>query len=266
MDCQNIINQFKIIKDKDIGSVLYIVEGSKREFTILRTVFNKVLGYKEVYGISRNNRNYYTYEREEKSNSKIYIINTENSNISTIQDENAFVENQLEEIKQANFGFDYENIPIYYLFDCDRQEDYKIIEKLIQNFNNSREPNPKNEFNSIGGLLLLSYPSIESFIISNYEKDIHNLQIVDIKQYINNKKYNDNKLSIDTLSNSFIEMIKSVLHLGISEIDIDNFQTANEEIYFKQIKENINILLSLLLISFIDLGIIELDTTKISSL
>jgi len=259
MDCQNIINQFKIIKDKNIGSVLYIVEGSKREFTILRTVFNKVLGYKEIYGASRNGRNYCTYEKEEESNSRIYIINTENSNISTIQDENGFVEKQLEEIKQAGFDFDYEDIPIYYLFDCDRQEDYKIIEKLIQSFNNSREPNPENEFNSIGGLLLLSYPSIESFIISNYEKDVYNLRIVDVKQYINDKKYNDNKLSIDTLNNAFVEMVKSIMHLDISKIDIDNFKETNETIYLKEIKENNNILLSLLLMSFIDLGIVELE-------
>jgi len=259
MDCQNIINKFNIIKEKEIGSVLYIVEGAKREFTILRTVFNKILGYKEIYGASRNGRNYYTYQKEEKSNSKIYIINTENSNIGTIIDENNFVERQLKEIKQSQFDFDYENIPIYYLFDCDRKEDYEIIEKLLHSFNNSREPDMENQYNSIGGLLLLSYPSIESFIISNYEKDIYNLKIVDIKQYISNKKYNDNQLNMETLNNAFVEMIRTIMELDIVEFDIDNFKDTNEDIFAKEIKEKKNILLSLLLMSFIDLGIIEIE-------
>ena len=38
---------------------------------------------------------------------------------------------------------------------------------------NAMEPSKENEYDSIGGMMLLSYPSIESFVISNFEEDMY---------------------------------------------------------------------------------------------
>ena len=76
-------------------------------------------------------------------------------------------------MKQYDDEFNYENIPIYYIFDCDRKNDKKAIENIIKTYINAREPNEKNKYDSIGGMVLLSYPAIESFVISNFEKDMY---------------------------------------------------------------------------------------------
>lgn len=38
----------KLNKDKHIGRVLFIVEGSQTEFSILRRIFCKILGYSYI--------------------------------------------------------------------------------------------------------------------------------------------------------------------------------------------------------------------------
>ena len=42
----------KLNKDKHIGRVLFIVEGSRTEFSILRQSFCKLLGYNYIDGTS----------------------------------------------------------------------------------------------------------------------------------------------------------------------------------------------------------------------
>ena len=48
MDYQILSDKFKLNKNKNIGKVLYIVEGERREINLLRDVFERVLDYKEV--------------------------------------------------------------------------------------------------------------------------------------------------------------------------------------------------------------------------
>ena len=43
MGCQDM--KIKLNKDKNIGKVLFIVEGSKTEFYLLSKIFNKVFDY-----------------------------------------------------------------------------------------------------------------------------------------------------------------------------------------------------------------------------
>lgn len=45
MDCQTTTRTFNLNKEKNIGKVIYIVEGEDTEIQIIKTIFHKILGY-----------------------------------------------------------------------------------------------------------------------------------------------------------------------------------------------------------------------------
>jgi len=262
MDYQILNNNIKLNINKNIGKVLYIVEGERREINLLKTIFKDVLKYKEIITISRNGKKTCTYVNSNNENSKIAIINSEKSNISSIVNKD-FIDEQVKNIRQYDLDFNYEDAAVFYIFDCDRLQDEINIEKLLKKFINSREPNEEDKFNSIGGMLLLNYPSIETFVISNFEKDMYkfterfDFETQKLKQYINDKKYYDSKLSISTIKNAFIEMVKSLNNININTLNLDDMTKFNMDVFEYEKLNKKQYMLSLLLISFIDLGIIE---------
>lgn len=262
MDYQILNNNIKLNINKNIGKVLYIVEGERREINLFRIIFRDILEYKEIITLSRSGKETHTYVNSKNENSKIVIINSEKSNVSSIENID-FIDKQVKNIRQYDLDFNYEDAAIFYIFDCDRLKDEIKIEKLLKKFINSREPSKEHEFDSIGGMLLLSYPSIETFVISNFEIDMYKFSerfdfvTQRLKKYINDKKYDDSKLSADTIKNAFLEMIKSLKEININKINLDDVTEFNTEIFEYEKKYKKQYMLSLLLISFIDLGIIE---------
>jgi hypothetical protein len=80
----------RINKEKSIGRVLFIVEGGKTEFVLLRRIFCDVLAYEYI----EKRREKATYFQSRNiSTSKVAVINTEESNISFIKDKNQYLEN-----------------------------------------------------------------------------------------------------------------------------------------------------------------------------
>ena len=73
------------------------------------------------------------------------------------------------------------------------------------------------------------------------------------------KKYLNNKMSIDTLSNAFLELINSLEKIDIKKINLENTKEFNTDIFNYEQSVNNQYMLSLLLISFVDLGIIEIE-------
>ena len=268
MDYQVFNKNFKFNKNKNIGKVLYIVEGEKREINLIPNIFLNVLGYKEVAYTNRSGKKvkYIQSPNKENSNSKVVVINSKSSNIGSINDE-SFIEMQIELLKEKGLDYEFRNSAIYYIFDADRKEDKNIIRELSEYYTNSREPNEDKEhkYNSIGGMLLLSYPAIESFIISNFEKDIlsfgdnFDFEKNTLKKYIGKQRYSDNKMSIKTLSNAFLQLINSLENINIDKINLDNTKEFNTAVFDYEQTVNSQYLLSLLLISFVDLGIIEIE-------
>ena len=74
----------------------------------------------------------------------------------------------------SEYDFPVDNAAIYYIFDRDPKSnvDAALIERLIKTLKNAYE----NEDGLRGGMLLLSYPSIESYNISNFMDDTCNMQ------------------------------------------------------------------------------------------
>ena len=79
-----------------------------------------------------------------------------------------------------------------------------------------------------------------------------------LKEYINDKHYDNHKMSIKTLSNAFIELVNSLEEIDANKINLDNIQEFNNKIFEYEQTKNNRYMLSLLLISFVDLGIIEI--------
>ncbi|MCT4632515.1 MAG: hypothetical protein N4A76_07230 [Firmicutes bacterium] len=78
----------KINKEKNIGKVLFIVEGSKTEFYLLRKIFTNILDYNfEEYN---RNSNYKQYTSKTNRHSQVFVINIEESNIKFINKDNDY--------------------------------------------------------------------------------------------------------------------------------------------------------------------------------
>ena len=263
MEYQRLNQKFKINIEKNIGSVVYTVEGEKREINLLGYIFKEILKYDEVIGIDRSGKERIKYINKKNKNSRVFIINSQKSNIQSITNEE-FTNKQIAILKNYDDEFNYEDVPIYYIFDCDREKDQENIRKLLSMYVNAREPSNENRFDNIGGMLLLSYPAIETFIISNFESKMSefdkrfNFENKTLKEYINDKHYDNHKMSIKTLSNAFKELVNSLININVNTINLDNTREFNNKVFdYEQIKDN-KYMLSLLLISFIDLGIIEM--------
>ncbi len=248
-------------KNKSIGKVLYIVEGGRTEPYILWKLFSDVFDY-QVETLLRDKR-YQTYNSKVNPNSRVFVINAEESNIKHIDKDNSFLDNLFRELIES-YDFDIDNSAIYYLYDRDNKSNTKpeIIRHLISSLSNSRE----NENYLRQGLLLLSYPSIESFTLSNFNSGIFQNRYekgTDLKSYLQKYKLNHQNIDEKTLVNATNELLNGFLSMNVSDYDIDKFGVTNMKIFdfeesnFK--KEQLYRALSLVCISLIDLGLIEIE-------
>lgn len=247
-------------KGKSIGKVLYIVEGGKTEPYILHKIFTKVFDY-QVETILRE-KGYHKYNSKENLTSQVFVINAEESNIKNIDKDNEFLNNLFRTLIE-DYDFDIDNSAIYYLFDRDNQSntDLAFIEELLTSLTNSREN--KNYLRQ--GLLLLSYPSIESFTLSNFQKDCFNKKFKigdDLKTYLHEQKLNHQNISDETLCSATEELFKAFSAMNIDNYDIDNFGDCNTSIFHYEeatfSKEQLYKTLSLVCISLMDLALIEI--------
>lgn len=216
--------------NKRIGKVLFIVEGIKTEINILHRIFTKIFDY-QYEKLDRLDR-YRPYNKKDNPLSSIFVINTEESNIKYIDDASGYLDNLFTKLIN-DYKFPVDKAAIFYIFDRDNYSNTNenLVVDLINRLGNSRESNDEYDRQ---GLLLLSYPSIESFTASNYIKNSFNLEIE-----------------------------KAIKNIGIESYDLDNFKDTNLKIYnyeenhYRKTKKYK--LLSLLCAALLDLGLIAIE-------
>ena len=247
-------------KNKRIGKVLFIVEGEKTEFNILHKIFTKIFDYQ--YESHKRSGKYKIYNKKDDPFSSIFVINSKQVQMKSLNDYE-----YLEELYvklQDEYKFPVENASIYYIFDRDVETNPKveIIEELIDKLNNSKE----SDTFDIQGLLLLSYPSIEAFITSNFIENTFEEEFdlgKNLKRYCHDNHCSHQKINEDTLKLSIKEMHGALDIMEISSYDLDDFAKTNKQIFNFQesnYKKNKKYrLLSLLCIALIDLGLIEIE-------
>lgn len=262
MECLDTIKHLKINLKKNVGPVVIVVEGAEYEFELLYTIFYKILKYKLITK-SRNKqkfKEYTEFAHKNNENSKFIIINTKNSNIGTIANDDEY-RSAVYRLAYEKYNLDLKNYPIYYIWDRDcKSNPAKTMEELIKKLKNPYE----NE-NYESGLLLVSYPCIESFTISCFEK---NTNFIDksIKTYIKDKQYWLTELSRYSLLKATLEMIKHINKLGYHDFEIDDIGNINLEIFKKEEKIYLNKrkyhLVSFLSYILLDLGIITIKSNE----
>lgn len=252
-------------KNKKIGEVLYIVEGEKTEPFILHRIFTKIFDYQlEIQ--KRNDKDRRCYNSKENPNSKVFVINTEESNIKFIDDSNAFLNNLFSTL-MYDYDFDVDNAAIYYLFDRDDKsnKDPQLVETLLHKLT-SALGNPDYDSYDRQGLLLLSYPSIESFTLSNFSENTLDLQFDtghDLKEYLHEQKFNQSRISEETLCHATHELLDSIKRINGGVYNLDDFEQCNMDVfhYEEQMRKEHELYHALSMIGFslLDLGLIQIS-------
>ena len=255
--------ELRLNTKKSIGRVVFIVEGQTREFTLLEYLFTKIFDY-SVVEYRRGKEPIEYYRSDSDSNSQIFVINTQNSNISSIQRGTDYLDMVFSTLYEK-YKLDLHNAAIYYIFDRDPQSNNNpgLIENLVTKLTNSRE----NDI-ELGGLLLLNYPSIEAYLINALVKKAVRAAFEPgekIKPYLaRNKLYQENIKELNVIQAAFEMLSEFYLHSD-TEFDIsmlDNFGEYNLKV-FKSEEETFKItnaysILSCLSCALIDLGLIEM--------
>lgn len=273
MQYQTTQKTFKVQENKRVGNVVIFVEGAKDEFNLLSHIFRKLLGY-GIVRKTRNDRRFKFYDEliNEKNHSKIYIFNTENSNIGSIEKSTNYI-NELYLGLLEDHNIDLKNKAVYYIWDRDPDSNsHNKTEEMISKLDTTYGVMPEEEKDYENGLLLLSYPKLEAYTISNFE-DTQFLKIPDIKKYYppslnrcpirrHSQKYNFRDMTLDTIVYAAQVMHESLKELGIESYVLDNFKETNLKVFHAEESTHKEIgyyrLLSLVSIIFLDLGIITI--------
>lgn len=249
-----------INRRKRIGKVIYVVEGDNTEPKIIEQLFRELLGYSIVKYDKRDNT-YIELISETDKYSRVYIVPSKHSAIKKINETMDYFENVFSYLA-TNYELDVTNNAVYFLYDRDRKSNRPTpVEKAINHFQNARD----NDEYDMNGLLLLSYPSIEAFYC-NINKDDEKFSCGDDAK-VHTSGYSEESITVEKLIDGATCAIGKVLSIiGEPNLNIewlDSFSPINEKI-FKYEEEKFNKsgyydTLSLLFISLIDLGIIEIE-------
>ena len=245
----------RINPTKRIGKVLYLVEGDVDEVKLLERVFHKVLNYSVVSYDKRGDSVSCLINPNDKY-SRVFIVPMRYSAISKIESSNDYVNYIYSKLK--SFGLEKDECAKYLIFDRDNgSNSCDTIKKLFKTFKNSLD----NDLD-INGLLLISYPCVQSFLCECFGDETRLSSSSLMKKYSSMYKVDD--INNDSLLNGIDEMIRTILNITLqANFDInelDNMEALNTKILDHQENcyshDKTYITLSMLFISFLDLGII----------
>jgi len=271
VDCRNTM-KFELQKGKRIGQVLFIVEGEKTEPNLIYRVFSGIFGY-QMDRLYRNGA-YRVFHRTDDLHSKITVINTEESNIQFIDKDNEFLNHMFTTLIE-DYQLDIDNAAIYYLFDRDpaSNTDETFIRNMLSSLASARDINADM---TRQGMLLLSYPCIESFVGMNLlENSIQYCRIKGVQSGSNLKRalHEDgllaNNINEHTILHCTDELFRSLEIIGVNIENeafmnsLDHFAENNSAIYewqeAKRKESQQYGLLSLMAVALLDLGLIKIS-------
>ena len=240
--------------NKNIGKVVYIVEGDNDEPKLIIDIFQKIFNY-SIVRYDKLNDKIVELKQDNNKYSKVYIIPAKYSAISTLDINDDYFDEIFS--KLSKYDLDIDNSALYFLFDRDRQSNRPgVIKKNMSHFYNSRD---NGEYRN--GLFLLSYPSIESFYLNCFNDDTEFGSGTEIKGYPINKDIEANNINDGTCN--ILNIINAINKDEFNINMLDSFKDTNLNIFnYQECKFNKDkkyITLSLLFLSLIDLGLIEID-------
>lgn len=257
MECQNTIKHLKINKNKTIGEVVIVVEGESEEFKLLKHIFTEIFDYNYT-SIRRNKVMKDVFVSKTNKNSSVIIANTSNSNIKTIMEDNDY-KDKLYLLLKTDYNKSLKNIPIYILWDRDNDSNEEmVVLKSLNTFTSALDNNY-----DMNGLLLLSYPCVEVYELSNFDKKLwkSNFQTSnDAKKEMKSIRPKLIDINEKTLLLAVENMHRTLKEYGINSYDPSDFKKENLKVFKIESEEYHNYkyfnALSLISIMLIDLGLI----------
>lgn len=246
----------KLNKNRNIGSVIYVVEGAKTEQYIIKRIFNEILQY-DLVSIS-NKGDIKVFKSNNSKYSKVIVITSKHPQIASLEKYEEYFDALYKKLAIEQ-EIEIENSAVYYIFDRDRNSNpTAVINRIINKYSNAYDNG-----NEMNGLFLLSYPSIEAFYLNSYfsMKSFSNAK--DAKRYV--RKYHYDVIDEKRLKNSskyLLNTLKTKFNVDFQMKMLDDFKEINELIFNKEEKQYLGIgkyvTLSCISFSLIDLGIIEI--------
>ena len=264
---------------KNIGNVIFVVEGGRpetggTELRLLKNIFADILGY-EVQELRRGSEEFIAHGQHPQF--RVFALNLPKNQLTQL------TEDAMDELfcrLREEFHIKPEDCPIFYLYDRDVLS-YKRNElrgKYVKKYTD-----PYGTDNGDQGQLLLSYPAIESYLLSCMKDDTVKMAFKlgqEAKVALTNELCSENDadktdihlktvdfvFSEDTeeaekrLIHSINEMDNGLETFGISSYDLDNLAQTLLDVYdYQQQKykaDDVFSLLSLVGMALLELGVI----------
>ena len=273
------MKKYRIDKTKNIGNVIFVVEGGRpetggTELRLLKKIFADILDY-EVQELRRGSEEFIGHGKNPQFH--VFALNLPKNQLTQL------TEDAIDELfcrLREEFGIKPEDCPVFYLYDRDVLS-YKRNElrgKYVKKYTD-----PYGTDMGAQGQLLLSYPSIESYLLSCIKNDTikqsfrlgHDAKVV-LKRIINPDNCIDKtEAHLNTvdlvfseeaseaekrLIHSINEMDNGLATMGIQVYDLDNLAPTLLEVYDyqqqKYVEETVFSLLSLVGMALLELGVI----------
>ena len=272
------MKHYMIDKTKNIGNVIFVVEGGRpetggTELRLLKKIFADILDY-EVQELRRGSEEFIGHGKN--SQFHVFALNLPKNQLTALNEE------ALDELfcrLKEDFDIKPEDCPIFFLYDRDVLSYHRneLRGKYVKKYTD-----PYGNESGDQGQLLLSYPSVESFLLScirdnacmnnacmgrdaktllknaicHEDADINNLH-----QRIVNLVFSEDAFEAEKrLIRSINEMDKGLDLIGAGAYDLDNLGPTMLNVYDAQQQkynsENTFTVLSLIGMALLELGVI----------
>lgn len=247
----------KICKDRPIGKVIYVVEGERTEVLLLKHIFVEIFSFTFVES-KRNGEDILHFKSGVNKGSQIYVIVGKRPQVVGLTRDIPYLE---ETYNRLNYEFRLEPLEaaLYYIFDRDRESNPAgLIRSFIGKLKNSRDNGSE-----MNGALLISYPCIESYLVNAKENEAYHGCGKEIKSYVYHHKYFIEDLTEEDLvfaTEVLLRFLKRIRKKDLQSEELDDLSGINASVFNseeqKYFKDKVYFTLSLLGLSFLDLGLI----------
>lgn len=259
-DCQHMTKKYKVDKTKIIGNVVFVVEGGRpetggTELRLLKSIFADILGY-EVQELRRGTDEFIGHGNNNAS--RVFALNLPKNQLTQLTEDSMDV---LFKRLKEEFSIKPEDCPVFLIYDRDYKS-YKHNElkgKYIYKYTD-----PYSNENGYQGQLLLSYPSIESYLLSCVQDNVFQQKYylgTDVKPQVTKSGFSEERVSEDEhIMHAAAEMDKGLHNVGFDEYDLDNLGPTLLGVYEEQQRNVENhqafFALSLFSMALLELGVI----------
>lgn len=259
-DYRYMTKRYKVDKTKIIGNVIFVVEGGRpdtggTELRLLKSIFTDILGY-EVQELRRDSPEFIGHGNNKSS--RVFALNLPKNQLTQLTED---AMDLLFKRLKTEFSIKPEDCPIFLIYDRDYKS-YKHNElkgKYVR-----RYVDPYSNEEGYQGQLLLSYPSVESYLLSCIQDDVYHQKYylgTDVKPQVMQCEFSEEDVSEEEhIVHATVEMDKGLSALGIGEYDLDNLGPTLLGVYEEQqnsVKEHqLFSALSLISMALLELGVI----------